>query len=267
MNAYFVSFISLFMIFAATSLGSAMVFFFKKNFSKTTGQIIIGLASGIMIATSFFGLLLPSIEEAKTLYGEKLSFLPVSIGFILGGLVLYVLDKLVPHIHNNMESEEEGIKTSKITKRTKFILAVTLHNIPEGIAVGLLCGLCFGVTENVESTYWSALSLAIGIAIQNFPEGSAVSIPLLEDNISKPKAFLYGVLTGVVEPIFGFIALFLATIFTEALPYLLSFAAGAMIYVTIDELIPEFKEGGNGHIGLWSFMFGFLLMMILEIVL
>lgn len=267
MNAITLSAICLSIIFLATTLGGALVYFFKRNFSKKTGAIIIGLASGIMIATSFFGLLLPSIEEGTALYGEKMAAIPVTVGFLLGGLLLYVLDKVVPHFHK-AGNEEEGIKTQRITKQTKFILAVTLHNIPEGIAVGLVCGMAFNATGNVEATYFSALSLAIGIAIQNFPEGAAVSIPLLEEeNVSKTKAFLLATLTGVVEPLFGLFAILLATYLNGALPYLLSFAAGAMIYVTIDELIPEFKEEGTGHFGLWSFMIGFLIMMLLEILL
>ena len=226
--------------------------------------MVIGLASGIMIATSFFGLLLPSIEKGQEIYGEKMTALPVCIGFILGGLLLYILDKVIPHFHKL--GREEGIKTNKITTRTKFILAVTLHNIPEGIAVGLVCGMAFQATD-IDAAYLSALSLALGIAIQNLPEGAAVSIPLLEDNVSKPKAFLLASFTGIVEPIFGILAILLAAYFGDALPYLLSFAAGAMIYVTIDDLIPEFKEQSDGHFGLWAFMFGFLIMMLLEILL
>lgn len=265
MNPITLSAICLSIIFLSTTLGGALVYFFRKNFSKKTGAIIIGLASGIMIATSFFGLLLPSIEEGTLLYGEKMAAIPVTVGFLLGGLVLYILDKVVPHFHRS-GNEEEGIKTTRVTKQTKFILAVTLHNIPEGIAVGLVCGMAFNATGNIEATYFSALSLTLGIAIQNFPEGAAVSIPMLEEeNISKTKAFLLATLTGIVEPLFGLLTILLATYLNGALPYLLSFAAGAMIYVTIDELIPEFKEEGKGHFGLWSFMIGFLIMMLLEI--
>lgn len=265
MNPITLSAICLSIIFLSTTLGGALVYFFRKNFSKKTGAIIIGLASGIMIATSFFGLLLPSIEEGTLLYGEKMAAIPVTVGFLLGGLVLYILDKVVPHFHRS-GNEEEGIKTTRVTKQTKFILAVTLHNIPEGIAVGLVCGMAFNTTGNIEATYFSALSLTLGIAIQNFPEGAAVSIPMLEEeNISKTKAFLLATLTGIVEPLFGLLTILLATYLNGALPYLLSFAAGAMIYVTIDELIPEFKEEGKGHFGLWSFMIGFLIMMLLEI--
>lgn len=267
MDPIIISVICLCLIFGATTLGSSLVFVCKKTYSARTGLMIVGLASGIMMATSFFGLLLPSIEESKSIYGEKLAVLPVVLGFILGGVLLYFLDKVVPHLHKDSE-EAEGIKTDKINRRFKFILAVTLHNIPEGIAVGLLCGYAIGATDNIETACLGALSLAIGIAIQNLPEGSAVSIPLLEDGVSKPKAFLLGTLTGVVEPIFAFIAIFLAAFLNSALPYLLSFAAGAMMYVTIDELIPEIKcRREHSHFGLWAFMIGFAIMTCLEILL
>ncbi len=255
--------ICLSIIFMATCVGSSLVFLIKKNFSDKTNNIIIGLASGIMISASFFGLLLPSIQQSKTSYG-KLSFIPVVIGFLLGGLLLYLLDKLIPHFHQT-SLEEEGIKTNKINKHTKFLLAVTMHNIPEGIAVGLSCGLMFN--SNQDSLMMSALSLAIGIAIQNIPEGAAVSVPLIEDNVSKPKAFLMGVVSGIVEPIAGIIAVFISSSVTSLLPYLLSFGAGAMFYVTIEELLPEARRGNYIHHGLWAFMIGFVIMMIFELVL
>lgn len=269
MNPTIVSVICLGMIFLATTLGSALVFFFKKNFGDKVGNIIIGLASGIMVAAAFFGLLIPAIEESEKTYTNPLiAFMPVVGGFILGGLFLYVLDKVIPHYHEQSK-EEEGIKTNKITRHTKFFLAVTMHNIPEGISVGLACGLflnSFSSGNPDQSLMWGAISLAIGIAIQNVPEGAAVSIPLLEDGISKPKAFLMGTASGVVEPIFGIIAVFVASALDAAMPYMLSFAAGAMIYVTIDELLPEARRGNYVHYGLWSFMIGFALMMSLEII-
>lgn len=267
MNPIIISVICLCVIFLATTLGSSLVFFFKKSYSERTGSIVVGLASGIMIATSFFGLLLPAIEESRNLYGDNISVLPVVCGFLLGGILLYLLDKIVPHLHKD-SNVAEGIKTDKINARVKFILAVTIHNIPEGISVGLLCGYAIGATTNIDAACLGALSLAIGIAIQNLPEGSAVSIPLLEDGVSKPKAFLLGTLTGVVEPIFAFFAIFLAAFLQESLPYLLSFAAGAMIYVTIDELVPEIKnKSQHSHFGLWSFMIGFVIMTCLEMLL
>ena len=265
MDGLGISIISLSLIFLATTLGSALVFFFKRNYSARTSSIIVGLASGIMIATSFFGLLQPSIEESIATYDQTISWIPPLVGFILGALLLFALDKIVPHLHKTDRDDEEGIKTNKINRNTKFILAVTLHNIPEGIAVGLVCGIA--LNQGSQASIIGALTLAIGIAIQNFPEGSAVSIPLLNENVSKPKAFLLGTLTGIVEPIFGVIALFLASQLTFLLPYLQSFAAGAMIYETIDELVPEFKEAGDGHAGIWSFIIGFAIMMLLEVVL
>jgi len=203
MTPLIITIISLSIIFLATTLGSSLVFFFKRNFSDKLNNIIIGLASGIMVSAAIFGLLIPSINKAKELFSNYAIF-HVLGGFLLGALLMYLIDKLVPHFHK-ISDEEEGIKTNKITKNTKFLLAVTIHNIPEGISVGLACGLAFCGTSESEtlSLMMSALALSIGIAIQNFPEGAAVSIPLIEDNISKPKAFLYGALTGIVEPIFA----------------------------------------------------------------
>lgn len=265
MTPILMTLICLSMIFIATCLGSSLVFIVKKNFSDKTNNIIIGLASGIMIAASFFGLLIPSIEQSRITYG-KLAFIPVILGFLLGGLFLYLLDIIVPHFHSS-SLNEEGIKTNKITKQTKFFLAVTMHNIPEGIAVGLACGLFFINSEDINSLMMSALSLSIGIAIQNIPEGGAVSVPLIEDGVSKPKAFLMGVGSGLVEPIFGIIAVFIASSMSSILPYLLSFGGGAMFYVTIDELLPEARRGNYVHFGLWAFMIGFSIMMIFELIL
>ncbi len=265
MNATLVALICLLGIFFATTLGSSFVYFFRKPYGEKTNSIIVGLASGIMISTSFFGLLLPSLEESKEIYDNFLQILPPVIGFILGALLLYALDKLTPHIHKNVGGEmQEGISNAKLSKKMKFFLAVTLHNIPEGIAVGLICGLAINDFNN--ATMMAALSLAIGIAIQNLPEGSAVSIPLFGDGMSKTKSFLFGTASGAVEPIFGALALLVSSSLTNAVPYLLSFAAGAMIYVTIDDLIPEFKNGNFGHYGMWSFIIGFTFMMAMEIV-
>lgn len=267
MTPILMTIICLSMIFLATTLGALLVFFFNKNFSDKLNNVIIGLASGIMIAASFFGLLQPSIDQADSQFGN-LSFLVVVSGFLVGGLILYILDKIVPHFHQ-ASNEEEGMHTKNMTKRTKFFLAVTMHNIPEGIAVGLACGLAFNGTSssNTMSLMMSAFSLALGIAIQNFPEGAAVSIPMLEDGVKKPKAFVLGMLSGLVEPIFGIIAVFIASSLTSILPFLLSLAAGAMFYVTIDELLPEARRGDYVHFGLWSFMIGFAIMMILELTL
>lgn len=262
MSAITVTIISLCIIFAGTTLGSALVFFFKKSFSDKTSNVILGLASGIMISAAIFGLLLPSIEQGESIY-DNLAVLPVVGGFILGGLFLTLIDQLVPHFHKH-SGEEEGLQ-SKLSDQIKFFLAVTIHNIPEGLAVGFACGMA--LSTNDSALIFSALSLAIGITIQNFPEGAAVSIPLLEENVSKGKAFTYGALSGFVEPIFGLLGVFISTQLTVFLPWLLAFAAGAMFYVTIDELIPSSRKGNHSHYGLWSFMIGFCVMLVLELVL
>ena len=265
MNAFLVCFICLGMIFLGTIIGSAFVFFIKKNFSKATSALIIGFASGIMIAASFFGLISPSIEKAKEIYPD-FPIVPVLIGFLLGGALLFLLDKIVPHLHLNT-NEEEG-HASKLNKNIKFFLAVTLHNIPEGLAVGFACGLMFNASEaNFSMLMWSALSLAIGITIQNIPEGSAVSVPLLESGFSRFKAFMFGSLSGIVEPLFGIFGILLASNIEALLPWLLAFAGGAMIYVTVDELIPSMHAYGHFHRAIWAFMIGFAIMMVLELLL
>lgn len=262
MNSIIVSIISLSIIFLATTLGSSFVFFIKKEISIKVNNMILGFASGIMVSASFFGLLLPSIEQSKV-YFSNIYYLPPILGFLIGGLILYLLDKLIPHFHKNTNVEEG--KSSSLNKNIKFFLAVTIHNIPEGLAVGFACGLAL-TSNNDISLIYSCLSLAIGIAIQNIPEGAAVSIPLLNDGMKKSKSFLFGTLSGIVEPIFGIIGLFLAQL-SIVTPWLLSIACGAMIYVTLDELLPESRKGGYEHYGLWSFMIGFVLMMSLEMLL
>lgn len=257
------SIFSLGIIFLATTIGSSFVFFFKKGLSDKLNNLILGFASGIMIAASFFGLILPSIEESQT-YFPDFAFLPPLIGFLLGGLLLYLLDKVVPHLHKQT-GVEEGISSS-ISKNLKFFLAVTMHNIPEGLAVGFACGLALQGGDEQTALMWSSISLAIGIAIQNIPEGAAVSIPLFSDGLSKQRSFLFGMASGFVEPLFGIIAIFLAQL-SFITPWLLAIAAGAMIYVTLDELLPEARKGGFEHYGLWSFMIGFALMMTLEMIL
>lgn len=261
MNPVFASVFSLSLIFLATTLGSAFVFFFKRGFSIKTNNLILGFASGVMISASIFGLLLPSIDQSKELF-PNVFFLPPLLGFLLGSFFLYLLDKIVPHFHKNT-GVEEGTK-SFLSKNGKFFLAVTIHNIPEGLSVGFACGLALLSKEN--SLVMSCLSLAIGIAIQNIPEGAAVSIPMFSDGMSKKKSFLFGMASGSVEPIFGLIGLFLAQL-SYVTPWLLAFACGAMFYVTLDELLPESRKGGYEHYGLWAFLFGFLLMMALELLL
>lgn len=261
MNATAISIISLSIIFLATTLGSAFVFFFKKSFGPKTNNLILGFAGGIMISASLFGLILPSISESKVTF-EIAPYLPPIVGFLLGGLLLWIMDKTIPHLHKTT-GVEEG-KNSNLGKNFKFFLAVTIHNIPEGLSVGFACGLA--LKARTADLCYAALSLAIGIAIQNIPEGAAVSIPMLGEGETKPKAFLFGTLSGIVEPLFGIIGLFLAQL-SIITPWLLSLAAGAMFYVTLDEILPESRKGGYEHYGLWSFMIGFTVMMALEIIL
>ncbi len=261
MNATVASIISLGIIFAATVLGSSFVLFFRGKFGVKTNNVILGFAGGIMIAASFFGLLLPSIEQSKTAF-PNCSYLPPILGFLLGGALLYLLDKVMPHFHLN-NGCEEGPK-SQMSRNAKFFLAVTIHNVPEGLAVGFACGLA--LQSGSGEAMYAALSLAIGIAIQNIPEGAAVSIPLYGEGSSKGKAFLMGVMSGIVEPLFGIAGLFLAQL-SIITPWLLSFAAGAMFYVTLDEILPESRKGGFEHYGLWAFLVGFALMTTLEMVL
>ena len=258
-----ITIISISIIFLGTVFGSMMVFILKKNFSSRVSALIMGFASGVMIAAGFLGLLIPSIESASESYGDY-SVFPVVIGFLLGGVLLFALDKLIPHIHIN-NNEEEGTKTSKITRQLKFFLAVTIHNIPEGLAVGFALGLAYTLKDM--SAFYAALSLSIGMTLQNIQEGAAISVPMLKEGISKPKAFLYGLFSGIVEPIFAIVGLLLASSLTMLLPWLLAFSAGAMIYVTVDELLPSMRENGHYHFGIWAFMIGFAIMMVLELVL
>ena len=268
MSAELTTVICLLLIFAATTLGAVCVYFFKKDFSPKLSAVVMGLASGIMMSVSVFGLILPSMEDATFYPG--FDWVPVIVGFLLGCLLLYGLDKIVPHLHNDDERYTEGIKTDKLNKNTKFFLAVTMHNIPEGIAVGLACAMAVIHKGDADaSTYIaSAFSLATAIAIQNFPEGAAVSIPIFRDGRSKNVSFLYGFFSGIVEPIAGVIIFFLAAyVSPQIMPWLLSFAGGAMIYVTVEELIPDIKSDDAGHFGIWSFIIGFISMMMMELLL
>ena len=252
--------ISLLILTFSTMIGSSFVFFVKSKLSNKASNLIIGLASGIMISVSFFGLLLPSIEQAKVLY-DKFSTLAVVLGFLLGGVMLFVLDKIIPHMHQNQEYDE-GIKTKKVGRNIKMLLAMMMHNIPEGIAVGLAIGIA---KNGSPEAIYSALALAIGISIQNVPEGAAISIPMIDGETKKSKAFLYGALSGIIEPLACVIAIFLATNLENLMPILLTFSAGAMVYVTVEELLPEARKGDDIHYGIWAFMIGFAIMMIMEI--
>lgn len=247
--------------FLGTSLGAFTVFFMKDKINVKVEKILLGFAGGVMIAASIWSLINPSIEQSESL--GKLSFLPATIGIILGVAFLFTLDSIIPHLHINSE-KPEGIH-AKLKKTTMLVFAVALHNIPEGMAVGLvLAGAYYG---NAEISMTSALILSLGIAIQNLPEGAIISMPLKSEGLSKPKSFLYGVMSGIVEPIFGLITILLTELITPVLPYLLSFAAGAMIYVVVEELIPESQTGEHSNLATISFVVGFLLMMILDVAL
>lgn len=247
--------------FLGTILGAATVFLMKNTLSKKIEKILLGFASGVMIAASIWSLIIPSIEMAEE--QSQIAWVPAAIGFLLGITFLLVLDSIIPHMH--LESEKpEGMK-SKLKKTTMLVLAVTLHNIPEGMAVGVLfAGVMIG---NAGVTMAGALTLAIGISIQNFPEGAIISMPLKSEGMSKAKSFLYGALSGIVEPIAAVITILLTNLVVPILPYLLSFAAGAMIYVVVEELIPESQSGKHSNIGTIGVAIGFVIMMILDVAL
>lgn len=254
-------FLGLAIPFLGTTLGAAMVFLMKKEMNKKVEKILLGFASGVMIAASVWSLLIPSIEMAET--QGKVAWIPAAIGFLLGIVFLLVLDSVVPHMH--LESEKtEGMK-SKLKKTTMMVLAVTLHNIPEGMAVGVT--FAGALAQNAGITMAGAFALAVGIAIQNFPEGAIISMPLKSEGVSKSKAFLYGTLSGIVEPIGAIITILLTNTVVPILPYLLSFAAGAMIYVVVEELIPESQAGEHSNIGTIGVAIGFTIMMILDVAL
>ncbi|MBQ6259272.1 MAG: ZIP family metal transporter [Lachnospiraceae bacterium] len=247
--------------FVGTAAGSACVFLMKKELSSMVQRSLTGFASGVMVAASIWSLLVPAMEQSQPM--GKLSFLPALIGFWLGILFLLFLDRVVPHLHMNAE-KAEGPR-SRLKRTTMMVLAVTLHNIPEGMAVGVVyAGFISG---SVEITAGAALALALGIAIQNFPEGAIISMPLHAEGRSKGMAFFDGVLSGAVEPIAAFFTVLLAAHVVPAMPYLLSFAAGAMIYVVVEELIPEMSEGEHSNIGVVMFAVGFTLMMALDVAL
>ena len=246
--------------FIGTSLGSAMVFVLKKNISESLQKILTGFAAGVMVAASFWSLLQPALESSEGL--GKLSFLPAAAGFLIGVGFLLLLDEITPHMHFN--NQDEGPK-SGLKRTTKLILAVTLHNIPEGMAVGVVYAGFLSGSAGISAA--GAMALALGIAIQNFPEGAIVSMPLRAEGMEKGKTFLLGVLSGVVEPVAAFITILAAGAVVPVMPYLLAFAAGAMMYVVVEELIPEMSEGKHSNWGTIAFSLGFVLMMILDVAL
>ena len=247
--------------FLGTTLGSAMVFFMKNKFDRKVEKILLGFAAGVMMSASIWSLLIPAMDMSKQ--QEIAEWLPATIGFLLGIIFLLILDSVIPHLHLHDE-KPEGIK-AKIKKTTMMVFTVTLHNIPEGMAVGVT--LAGALTGNSGMTIIGALALSIGIAIQNFPEGAIISMPLRAEGVSKFKAFLYGTLSGIVEPIGAIITILITNSIVPVLPYLLAFAAGAMIYVVVEELIPESQDGEHSNLGTIGVALGFVIMMILDVAL
>ena len=254
-------FIGLLIPFLGTALGSAMVFFMKNKINNKVQKFLLGFASGVMLAASIWSLLIPSMDMAEE--QGKITWFPAAIGFLLGIVFLLILDVVIPHLHISHE-KPEGMK-SKFKKTTMMVLAVTLHNIPEGMAAGVT--FAGAMLENTGITIAGAISLAIGIAIQNFPEGAIISMPLKASGLSKNRSFLYGLLSGIVEPAGAVITILFASKMVPILPYLLAFAAGAMIYVVVEELIPEASQGEHSNLATIGFAIGFVIMMILDIAL
>lgn len=247
--------------FLGTSFGAACVFFMKKEMGDRLQRMLTGFAAGVMVAASIWSLLIPAMEQVSDM--GKLAFVPAVAGFWCGILFLLLLDHIIPHLHRNSQSAEGP--RSQLKRTTMLVLAVTLHNIPEGMAVGVVyAGYLAGSTQISAA---AAMALSLGIAIQNFPEGAIISMPLRAEGTGKPKAFLGGVLSGIVEPIGAILTILAAGLIVPALPYLLSFAAGAMLYVVVEELIPEMSQGEHSDVGTIFFAVGFSVMMMLDVAL
>lgn len=265
--------------FIGTAAGAACVFFLRKDLKRSVQRALTGFAAGVMVAASIWSLIIPAIEQSVD--KGSFAFLPAFIGFWLGILFLLLLDHVIPHLHRSINQaeglqviqwmtalgrpERSGDPKSRLPRTAMMVLAVTLHNIPEGMAVGVVYAGLLSGSGNI--TAGGALALALGIAIQNFPEGAIISMPLYAEGKSKPKSFGLGVLSGAVEPIFGGLTVLIASLVVPAMPYLLSFAAGAMLYVVVEELIPEMSAGEHSNIGVIAFAFGFSLMMALDVAL
>ncbi len=261
-NPVLLALIATLFTWGVTALGAAMVFFFK-SINKKVLNAMLGFAAGVMIAASFWSLLKPAIEMSEE--QGKSPWLPALIGFLAGGLFLFLVDKLLPHLHMGLDTKKaEGIKTTW-QRSVLLVLAITLHNIPEGLAVGVAFGSLARHADT--STLAGAIALAIGIGLQNFPEGAAVSIPLRREGFSRLKAFSYGQLSGIVEPMAGVLGAYLVLMITPLLPYALAFAAGAMIYVVVEELIPEAQTGNETDLSTIGAMLGFAVMMMLDVAL
>ena len=250
--------------FIGTAGGAACVFFLKKDLRAGIQRALTGFAAGVMVAASIWSLIVPAIEQSAE--KGRWAFLPAFIGFWLGILFRLLLDHIIPHLHRGIDraDQTEGPKSS-LNRTIMMVLAVTLHNIPEGMAVGVVYAGLLSGSANI--TAGGALALALGIAIQNFPEGAIISMPLFAEGKSKPKSFRLGVLSGAVEPLFGGLTVLIASLVVPAMPYLLSFAAGAMLYVVVEELIPEMSAGKHSNIGVVFFAVGFSLMMALDVAL
>lgn len=250
------------LIFICTTLGALFVFFVrKKDISPRLNKIFVGFAAGVMFSASFFSLIKPALESEVT-YMPSWSIVAISI--VLGAGFLWLIDKIVPHFHAS-ENSDEGLKTKKMSKTSKMFLAVTIHNVPEGLSVGIAFGVALSQSNN-SALLMGALLLAIGIGIQNIPEGAVVSLPIKGETGSSGKAFVFGMLSGIVEPIAAVIGLFLAMQIQGIMPWALAFAAGCMIYVVAEEMIPEMTSEGHDHYGVWSFILGFVIMMVLDCV-
>ncbi len=247
--------------FLGTTAGAGCVLFMKNKLSSAVERALSGFAAGVMVAASIWSLIVPAMEQCEDM--GRLAFLPAFIGFWIGVLFLLVLDHIIPHLHINSE-EAEG-PASKLARTTMMVLAVTLHNIPEGMAVGVVYAGFMNGTASISAS--AALALALGIAIQNFPEGAIISMPLHAEGKSKTSAFLLGTLSGVVEPFGSLLTIFASSLLVPYMPYLLSFAAGAMMYVVVEELVPEMAQGEHSHVGVLLFTVGFTLMMALDVAL
>lgn len=249
------------LIFACTTAGSALVYFFgNKGLTQKISRIFTGFASGVMLSAAFFGLLKPAIFESNVTYMP--TYVIAGISVVAGALFLWGIDKLVPHLHL-VNNKEEGIGSSRLNKDQKMFLAVTIHNVPEGLSVGVAFGVALANPGN-HALLMGALFLAVGIGIQNITEGAAVSLPVKADTGNSNKAFLFGMFSGIVEPIAAVIGLFFAMEIQEVMPWALAFAAGCMIYVVAEEMIPEIKENEHDHHGVWAFIIGFVVMMVLD---
>ena len=263
MDYTLITILGIVIIFLGTTLGSAMVYAIKGDISSKANTILLGFASGVMIAASVWSLLIPSLDMTADSDGV-MQYLPTILGFVLGGIFLVILDKVVPHFHLS-SGENEGLGKG-LGKTARLFLAVTLHNIPEGLAVGFTFGAASLIGTDV--AYLSALALSIGMCVQNFPEGAALALPLKRETGSRHKAFLLGTLSGAVEPISAVIGLLLSQALVSIQPWLLAFSAGAMVFVVAEDLIPEaMSDNKHSHLGTWGLMIGFVLMMILDVAL